>query len=153
MSLRDVTIAWVGKRGYRVRVTSCTGSARRIWGIWRKLSRVETRHRTRRVDFRLLAEALCRCRTRWGWGWGRWKSQNRKIVPFSPYFKKALHSKVIKSFVPELRSRKCFLCFEIPMFYVLYVMNSVCTFRVAVFDNGTLCIAFTYFYMKLIIFK
>ena len=29
-----------------------------------------------------------------------------------------LNSKVIKSFVPELRSRKCFSCFGIPMFNV-----------------------------------
>ena len=36
----------------------------------------------------------------------------------SPYVEEPLNSKVIKSFVPELRSRKCFLCFEIPMFYV-----------------------------------
>ena len=34
--------------------------------------------------------------------------------------KKTLNSKVIKSFVLELRSRKCFSCFEIPMFYVIY---------------------------------
>ena len=33
----------------------------------------------------------------------------------SPYVEKPLNSKVIKSFVPELRSRKCFLCFGIPM--------------------------------------
>ena len=49
---------------------------------------------------------------------GRWKSQHRKIVPPSPYVEKPLNSKVIKSFVPELRSRKCFSRFEIPMFYV-----------------------------------
>ena len=37
----------------------------------------------------------------------------------SPYVEEPLNSKVIKSFVPELvRSRKCFLCFEIPMFYL-----------------------------------
>ena len=35
-------------------------------GNLKKVSRVETRHRTRRIDFRLLAEALGRCRTRWG---------------------------------------------------------------------------------------
>ena len=80
------------------------------FGNLKKVSRVETRHRTRRVDFRLLVEALGRCRTWWG--------QNRKIVPLSPYVEKPLNSKVIKSFVPELRSCKCFLCFEIPMFYV-----------------------------------
>ena len=33
----------------------------------------------------------------------------------SPYIKKPFNSKVIKSFVPELRIRKCFLCFGIPM--------------------------------------
>ena len=49
---------------------------------------------------------------------GRWKSQNRKNVYLSPYVEETLNSKVIKSFVPELRSRKCFSCFVIPMFYV-----------------------------------
>ena len=33
----------------------------------------------------------------------------------SPYVEKPFNSKVIKSFVPELRSRKCFSCFGIPM--------------------------------------
>ena len=55
--------------------------------------------------------------TRVGWG-DRWKSQNRKNVYLSPYVEEPLNSKVIKSFVPELRNRKCFSCFEIPMFYV-----------------------------------
>ena len=36
----------------------------------------------------------------------------------SPYVEKPFDSKVIKCFVPELRSRKCFSCFGIPMFYV-----------------------------------
>ena len=49
---------------------------------------------------------------------GRWKSQNWKNVYLSPYVEELLNLKVIKSFVPELRSRKCFSCFEIPMFYV-----------------------------------
>ena len=35
----------------------------------------------------------------------------------SPYVEEPLNSKVIKSFVPELSSRKCFSCFVIPMFY------------------------------------
>ena len=43
--------------------------------------------------------------------WGRWKSQ----VYLIPYVEKSLNSKVIKSFVLELRSCKCFLCFGIPM--------------------------------------
>ena len=52
---------------------------------------------------------------------GRWKSQYRKIVSLSPYVEKPLNSKVIKSFVPEQRNRKCFLCFKIPMFSVIYI--------------------------------
>ena len=44
---------------------------------------------------------------------------------FSSYVEKPLNSKVIKSFVPELRSRKCFSCFGIPMLYmcVMDIMN------------------------------
>ena len=39
----------------------------------------------------------------------------------SLYVEKPFNSKVIKSFIPELRSRKCFSCFGIPMFY-LYML-------------------------------
>ena len=96
-------------------MTSCTGSVRGGFGkIWESQSWVLPRRKT--VDFRLLAEALRRVRTCW---WGcRWKSQNRKNVYLSPYVEEPLDSKVIKSFVPELRSRKCFSCSGIPMFYV-----------------------------------
>ena len=83
---------------------------RRILGILKKsVSWVETRHRMRRVDFRLLAEALGRCRMRWGC---RWKSQKRKNVYLSPNVEKPLNSKV-----PELRSRYMF--FEFRDSYVL----------------------------------
>ena len=52
----------------------------------------------------------------------------------SPYVEKPFNSKLIKSFVPELRSRKCFTCFGIPMFYIyIYMsMNILCTFRISV---------------------
>ena len=40
------------------------------------------------------------------------------IVLLSPYVEKPLNSKVIKCFVPELRSRYVFSRFEIPMFYL-----------------------------------
>ena len=39
----------------------------------------------------------------------------------SPYVEKPFNSKVIKSFVPALRSRKCFSCFGIPMLCYLFV--------------------------------
>ena len=72
-------------------------------------SQLKTRLQTGRVDFRgpLRPDEFVRYGRRTCFG-GRWKSQNRKIVPLSPYVEKPLNSKVIKSFVPERRSRKCF---------------------------------------------
>ena len=118
--LRDVTIARNGKQGYTVRMTSRTGSARRILGDFEKVSRVETCLGRKRLAFACSRRPSAGF-ARDGGGGGRWKSQNRKIVPLSPYVEKPLNSKVIKSFVPELRSRKCFSCFEIPMFGVIYI--------------------------------
>ena len=90
--------------------------ARRIWGILKKSVELSLAVRRRRVTF------ACSLRPCGGyhtcWGWGRWKSQNRKNVYLSPNVEEPLNSKVIKSFVSELRSRKCFSCFGIPMFYV-----------------------------------
>ena len=104
-----------GKRGYRERVTSRAGSARRIWGIFKKsVSWVESCLGRRRLNF-AGSRGLVAGATRVGC---RWKSQNRKNVYLSPYVEEPLNSKVIKSFVPELRSRKCFSYFEFPMFYV-----------------------------------
>ena len=90
-------------------------------GGFEKSQLVEILPWKKKLDFRLLAVALCRVRT---WFGCRWKSQ----VYLSPYVKKALNSKVIKSFVPELRSRKCFcisgfLCY-IWTFYERYMYVS-----------------------------
>ena len=65
-----------------------------------------------------------------------WKGQHRKNVYHSPYVEEPLNSKVIKSFVPELRSRKCFSCFGIPMFYV-YMLR-------------TFYVRFAYLYMAMV---
>ena len=46
------------------------------------------------------------------------------------------NSKVIKSFVPELRSRKCFLCFGIPM--------------LSIYELGTFYVHFTYSCMAML---
>ena len=67
------------------------------------------------VDFRLLVEALGRCRTRWGC---KWKSQSRKNVYLSPYVEESLNSKIIKCFIPEVRSRQVFF-----MFWDSYVLS------------------------------
>ena len=109
VSLRDVTIARDEKRGYRVRVTSRTGSARRIWGIWRKL--VELRPAPGEDGWLSLARRGLGLVSH-EMGGSRWKSQSRKIVPLSPYVEEPLNSKVIKSFVPEQRSRYVFFEFR-----------------------------------------
>ena len=93
---------------------------RRILGDLKKVSQLRTRHRMRWVDFRgsQRPDEFARYGRRTRWGGGRWKSQSRKNVYLSPHVEEFLNSKVIKSIEPELRSRKCFSCFGIPMFYV-----------------------------------
>ena len=100
--------------------------ARRILGDFEKsrLSWVLPRKKT--VDFRLLAEALWRVRT---W-WAADRRVSRERLCLSSCVEKPFNSKVIKSFVPELRSRKCFSCFGILMFCVLYIYIYIWTLYV-----------------------
>ena len=116
VSLRDVTIAWDGKR----RLVSANDVMHRkraedLGRFW-KSQWVEMRPASGEDGWFSLARGdLCGgCHTCWWWWWGdRWKSQNRKIVPLSPYVEEPLNT-----MVPEQRSRKCFSWFEIPMFYL-----------------------------------
>ena len=45
------------------------------------------------------------------------------------YVEKPFNSKVIKSFVPELRSRKCFSCFGIPVLCIYVIVGYHLTFQ------------------------
>ena len=122
-------------------MTSCTGSARmEDFGDFEKVSVwVESclgrRQLTFAFSWRPWAGVTC--------VGSRWKSKNRKNVYLSPYVEEPFYylwvSKVIKSFVPELRSRKCFSCSDIPMFYV-YIYIYIWTFYVH----------FTYPYMGMV---
>ena len=116
------------KRGYGVRVTSRTGRARRIWGDFEKS--VSWELDTEQDGWFSLARGdLCGgCHTCW-WGGGDEKASIERLC-LSPYVEEPLNSKVIKSFVPEQRSRHVF--FEVWDSYVLciYVMNVPCTFRI-----------------------
>ena len=81
------------------------------FGDLKKVSWVEFLPRRKKVDFRGSRGQTCSFRwgaARGGGGGGRWKSQHRKIAYHSPYVEKPFSSKVIKSFLPELRSRKVF---------------------------------------------
>ena len=92
--------------------------ARKVLGDLKKVSKLRTRLRTVRVDFRgsLRPDEFVRYGRRTWWeADGKFVIERLSIsVPYVETF----NSKVIKSFVPELRSRKCFSCFGIPMFYV-----------------------------------
>ena len=111
-------------------MTSCTGSARGgFWGFW-KSRWIENLTPNEKGRLSGLAEArrICALRAPHEMG-GRWKNQNRKNVYLSPYVEEPLNSKVIKSFVPEQRSRKCFSCFGIPMFYVYMLWTFYDSFK------------------------
>ena len=71
----------------------------------------------RRVTLHLLAKALWRVPHVFGGGGADVKARIERLC-LSPYVEKPFNSKVIKSFVPELRSQECFLCFGIPMLYI-----------------------------------
>ena len=103
-------------------MTSRTGSVQRILGILKKFSRVENWTPNRKGRLSLARRGLGQVSHVLG-GY-RWKGQKRKNVYLSPYVEKPLNSKVIKSFVPELRSCKSFSCFRIPMFYVICIWTS-----------------------------
>ena len=65
------------------------------------------------------ARRICALRTPHVMGGADGKVIIERLCISLPYVEKPFNSKVIKSFVPELRSRKCFSCFRIPMFYVI----------------------------------
>ena len=101
-------------------MTSSTGSMHGgFWGIWKKSVELSLAvRRRRRLTFASSQWPCGGCHTCL-WGEVDGKASIERLC-LSPYVKKPLNSKVIKSFVPELRSRKCFSCFRITMFYVTY---------------------------------
>ena len=102
--------------------------ARRIlWILKKSVSWVETRDWTRRVNFRgsQMPDEFARYGRRTRWEGADEKARIEKIVYLSPYVEEPLNSKVIKNFVPELRSRKCFRVsrFLCSMYIYTNIMN------------------------------
>ena len=126
MSLRDVTIARDGKRGYTVQVTSRTGSTLRNLGDFKKSElRLDTGQRW--LAFASSRRPLWQVPHVLGVGGCRWKSQNRKIVPLS-LCQRNFKLKGSKKF--RTWTKKSLSVFRISRSYVLciYVMNILCTF-------------------------
>ena len=99
-------------------MTPCTGSVRGGFGGFEK-SLLSFSIRRRRLALGARRGQASRLRRGLHMIGGRWKSQHRKIVHLSPHVEKPFNSKVIKSFVPEPRSRKCFFVFRDS--YVIYM--------------------------------
>ena len=107
----------------------------RIWGILkRQLSWELDREREGSTFGAQWLDEFARYGRRTRWGLAGWLADGKASIErlcLSPYVEKPFNSKVIKSFVPELRSRKCFSCFGIHLFYVYMLW--------------TLYVCFTYF--------
>ena len=135
VSLRDVTMAQMEKGA-----TQCewrhAPEARGGFGDFEKVQWVELRPASGEDGWLSLARGGPGQVSHEMEGW--WKSQNRKNMYISPYVEEPLNSKVIKSFVPELRSRKCFRVSRfLYSVYICYTyMDIVCPFRVAISVSG-----------------
>ena len=114
-------------------MTSFTGSARGgFWEFWR-MSVCQFLRSEEEGWLSLACSGLVAGATRVA---GADRKASTERLCLSPYVEKPFNSKVIKSFIPELRSRKCFSCFGIPVFYV-YVMNILCTFHIFMYGYVT----------------
>ena len=93
-------------------MTSRTGSVG--WDL-RKVSELRSCLGRRRLTFGARRGLAAGART---WFGADGKVVIERLCLSLLYVEKTFNSKVIKSFVPELRNRKCFLCFGILMLYV-----------------------------------
>ena len=139
VSLRDVTINQMGNRARECEWRHAPEARGGFLEIWKsQLSWVLPREKT--VGFRLLAEA--RPVALWRVPHVLWMGADGKVIIerlciFLPYVE-TFHSKEIKSFVPELRSRYVFFVFRDLYVLCIYVMNIICTFHISVSGYGTL---------------
>ena len=119
-----------GKLGNRVRVTSRTGSARRILGILKKSVELSSWPGRRWLTFASSPKPgqwpCGGCHTCWVGADG--KVIIERLCISLPYVE-TFNSKVIKSFVPELRSRYVFFVFRDSYVLCMYVMNIICSFH------------------------
>ena len=121
MSFRDVTIK-ITDRGCDQGCEWC--HALEAWAeIWEKsVSWVPAREEEGWLSRLVMARRICVLRAPHVSGVESWlykSSLHRRIVSLSPYVEKPFNSKVIKSFVPELRNRKCFCV--LGFLYYLYM--------------------------------
>ena len=114
-------------------MTSRTGSARRIWGIFELSWELDSERQGSIFGARWRQTNLCATgAVRVAWGVGRWKDQNRKNMNLSPGVGETLNSKLIKSFIPEV-----FFVFRDFMFYVYMLWTLYVRFTYPYHEYGT----------------
>ena len=97
--------------------------------------RVEFWRQKKTVDFRSTPRPCGGCRTWWLGGGADGKVVTKRLCLSLPYVEKHFNSKVIKSFVPELRSRQVFFVFRDSY---IWVMNILCIFHIFMYRYVTL---------------
>ena len=137
--LRDVTIAQTGNGARECGWHHAPEARRGFGGFWKsQLVELRTWHRTRRVDFRG-SQRPDEC-VRYGrctrWGADGIASIERLCISLPCV--ETFNSKVIKRFVPELRSRYVFFVFWDSYVLCIYVMNILCTFHIAISGYATI---------------
>ena len=141
VSLRDVTIAHMGNGAREFKWRHAPEARGRFWEFWRKSVELRTRLRTGRLTFASSPKPKkwpCGgCHTCFFLGGGDRKASIERLC-LSPYVEKPFNLKVIESFVLELRSRKCFSCFGIPMFYVYMLWTFYIRFAYPYHGYGTI---------------
>ena len=100
--------------------------------------------RKKKVDFSLTRRGLAWDVASGGGGGSDGKVVIERLCLSLPYVEKPLKSKLIKSFVPELRSRKCFFVFRDSYVIYMSVMDIMNVLR-----TGMTYVYFTYSYLAM----
>ena len=112
--------------------------ARRIFFVIWKSQLLRTRLRTGRVDFRgsLRPDEFVRYGRHTSWVGVDGKDSIERLCISLPYVE-TFNLKVIKGFLPELRSRYVFFVFRDSYVLCIYVMNILCTFDIFMYGYVT----------------
>ena len=140
VSLRDVTIAQMGNGAWECGWRHAPEARGGFWGFWKsQLSWVLPREKT--IGFRLLAEARPVALWLVPHVLGKGRGADGKFIIerlcISLPCVETFNSKVIKGFIPELRSRYVFFVFRDSYVLCIYVTNILCTFPIFMYGYVT----------------
>ena len=134
VSLRDVTIAQMGNGAREcgwLHAPEALGGFGGFWGS--QLSwELDSERKESTFGARWGQTNLCATGAARNGVWGQMRKVIIEILCISLPYVETFNWKVIKAFVPELRSRYVFFVFRDSYVLCIYVMNILCTFRISV---------------------